>query len=133
MNYIVNPMWFYWINVLVRIDFIIGLFIFILILILGISSFYIFFAYSEYLEWNNRETEETEQIKFFKKLFSWFKLGLISLFISTIILVAIPSETTIYKMMVANYATTDNVDVVLEKITQGVDYIFDKIEESEKK
>ena len=41
---------------------------------------------------------------------------------------AIPKEETFYKMMVAKYATGNNIDIVLEKITEGVDYIFDKIE-----
>jgi hypothetical protein len=41
--------------------------------------------------------------------------------------VAIPSETTMYRMMIANLATKENVAEVIDAIKQGVDYIVDKI------
>lgn len=129
MNYIVNPMWFYWINVLNNISFILALVIIVLFLVLSISTPIVIYNYNEYLEYfNNDKTKES----YYKKVFKWIKCGFISLIISSIVIIVIPSEETIYKMMIAKYATSDNVEMVLEKITEGVDYIFDKIEESEK-
>ena len=47
--------------------------------------------------------------------------------------VVIPSETTMYKMMVAQYVTYENVDKATESIKEGVDYIFKKLGKEDKK
>lgn len=47
--------------------------------------------------------------------------------------VVIPSETTMYKMLVAQYVTYENVDKATESIKEGVDYIFKKLGKEDKK
>ena len=47
--------------------------------------------------------------------------------------VVIPSETTMYKMLVAQYVTYENVDKATENINEGVDYIFNKLNKEDKK
>lgn len=126
MNPIINPMWFYWIDILVSFDFLLTLLIVILLVGLFIGVPMLLYSYSEYQEYEL--VEESQQGKMFKRMFNIVKLSLITLLISSVIVVAIPSEKTFYKMMVAKCATSNNIDVVLEKITEGVDYIFDKIE-----
>lgn len=44
-----------------------------------------------------------------------------------------PSEETMYKMLVAQYVTYENVDKVTESIKEGVDYIFKKLNKENKK
>lgn len=47
--------------------------------------------------------------------------------------VVIPSEETMYKMLVAQYVTYENVDKATESIEEGVDYIFKKLNKEDKK
>ena len=47
--------------------------------------------------------------------------------------VVIPSETTMYKMLVAQYVTYENVDKATESIKESVDYIFKKLGKENKK
>lgn len=44
-----------------------------------------------------------------------------------------PSEGTMYKMLVAQYVTYENVDKATETIKDGVDYIFKKLGKEDKK
>lgn len=39
----------------------------------------------------------------------------------------IPSEKTIYKMMVANIATYENIDLTAETIEDAFDHVIDKL------
>ena len=123
-------MWFYWIDILSSIKFWIGSILFLF------SIPYAFLSVKMIAEYFERTTSYYEMLEEVEKEYmSFFKIskkifiGMIVIFSLTI---AIPKEETFYKMMVAKYATGNNIDVVLEKITEGVDYIFDKIEESEK-
>lgn len=65
-------------------------------------------------------------IKLFKKL-------LIVLCVSTGVYTVTPSEETMYKMLVAQYVTYENVDKATETIKDGVDYIFKKLGKEDKK
>lgn len=47
--------------------------------------------------------------------------------------VVTPSEETMYKMLVAQYVTYENVDKATESIKEGVDYIFKKLNKEDKK
>ena len=46
----------------------------------------------------------------------------------TVVLVLLPSEETMYAMLVVNYVTYDNVEKATDAIKDSVDYIFDKID-----
>lgn len=65
-------------------------------------------------------------IKLLKKL-------LIVLCISMGVYTVIPSEETIYKMLVAQCVTYENVDKATKTIKDGVDYIFKKLGKEDKK
>ncbi len=60
------------------------------------------------------------------------KLSIV-LCITTSVFVVTPSEETMYKMMVAQYVTYENVDKATESIKEGVDYIFKKLGKDDKK
>lgn len=61
------------------------------------------------------------------------KKVLIVLCISTGVYTLTPSEETMYKMLVAQYVTYENVDKATETIKDGVDYIFKKLGKEDKK
>ena len=46
-------------------------------------------------------------------------------------LIFIPTEETMYQMLVANYVTDKNIETATDVIKDSVDYIFEKIEEGE--
>ena len=62
-----------------------------------------------------------------------FKKSLIVVCVSAGIYTVIPSETTMYKILVAQYVTYENVDKATESIKEGVDYIFNKLEKTNEK
>lgn len=58
---------------------------------------------------------------------------LIVICISAGVYTVTPSEETMYKMLVAQYVTYENVDKATESIKEGVDYIFKKLNKEDKK
>ena len=58
---------------------------------------------------------------------------LIVICVSAGIYTVTPSEETMYKMLVAQYVTYENVDKATESIKEGVDYIFKKLNKEDKK
>lgn len=74
------------------------------------------------------EDEKTATIK------KWMRRAYTSLIfciISLIVMVFIPSQETMYQMLVANYVTYENVETATDAIKDSVDYIFDKLNEEE--
>lgn len=67
------------------------------------------------------------------KLTKILKKVLIVLCIITGVYTVTPSEETMYKMLVAQYVTYENVDKATETIKDGVDYIFKKLGKEDKK
>lgn len=67
------------------------------------------------------------------KLTKVLKKVLIVLCIITGVYTVTPSEETMYKMLVAQYVTYENVDKATETIKDGVDYIFKKLGKEDKK
>lgn len=59
-----------------------------------------------------------------KTIRKWF----IACIVCVLGIVAIPSEETMYKMLVAKYVTYENVDKASKTIKEGVDYIFEKLD-----
>lgn len=71
--------------------------------------------------------EETIIKKWTKRIYP----PLIVCIISLIIMVFIPSQETMYKMLVANFVTYENVETATDVIKDSVDYIFEKLDEEE--
>lgn len=67
------------------------------------------------------------------KLTKILKKVLIVLCIITGVYTVTPSEETMYKMLVAQNVTYENVDKATEAIKDGVDYIFKKLGKEDKK
>lgn len=69
---------------------------------------------------NNAEKKKGD-LKLLKRLF-------IGLIICVVSFITIPSESTMYKMLVAQNVTSDNLNAATDIIKNGVDYIFDKLD-----
>lgn len=55
----------------------------------------------------------------------------VPLILSVAFLVFMPSEDTIYKMLIASQVTTENIDTAKETIQDVADYIIDAVKEIE--
>lgn len=75
------------------------------------------------------EDEETTIKKWTRRTYT----SLIVCIISLIVTVFIPSQETMYQMLVANYVTYDNVETATDAIKDSVDYIFEKLDGEDQK
>lgn len=110
MSYI-NPMWFYWLEVVDLIKFTAGL-LFGLVLF-ALASVLMLYIVSE------SERDIKKSLMVLKPTIVVFVvLGLIVLFV--------PSKNTMIQMKVAENVTHENVDIATEIIKDTIDYIFEK-------
>lgn len=58
------------------------------------------------------------------------KPTIITIVILALVAIAIPSDKTMYAMLVSNYVTQENVEKAEDKVKEITDYIFDKVEET---
>lgn len=110
MEYIINPSWFYWVSVfdwLKAVCLILGIVIIagIIICIVGIDYCY----------------DDDEKKIWVKRLKLSIMVSLLCIFAA----VFIPSESTMIKMMLAKYATADNVQTAYQAILDGARYILE--------
>lgn len=113
MKPIIDPALFYWIDVLGKLGFLFG---FIGVLVLLLVAGYVIHVISEY-------------DKFTKKGVIFIVSMMIASVTMFTIPVFIPSEKTIYKMIIAKNVTPDNIEVVKGELSDLVDYIIEKIDE----
>ena len=117
MEPIINPLWFYLIDVVDNLQIVVGIILILSCIALAIVSLIMFFEYSElYLE-------EQEKQAYFKYL----KITLKVIIPCIIITSFTPSSDTIYKMIIADNITPHNIEVVGDAVEGGIDYIFEKI------
>ena len=117
MEPIINPLWFYLIDVVDSLQIVVGIILMLSCIALAIVSIIMFFEYSElYLE-------EREKQAYFKYL----KITLKVIIPCIIITSFTPSSDTIYKMIIADNITPHNIEVVGDAVEGGIDYIFEKI------
>ena len=111
-EYIINPMWFYWVHVASAFRF--ALLIALCIVITG-SVIIIPVVLSESYGEGKKSVERMA------------KIIVISCLIGVIIFIFLPAKETMYQMMIAKYATHENVSLSVEAIKSAVDYIVEKI------
>lgn len=117
MEPIINPLWFYLIDVVDGVNFTSTLMLFVSLIALAIISFGTLFC------WLEDTLEENEKKSYFKYL----KLVLKVIVPCVIITIFTPCSDTIYKMIIADNITPHNIEVVGDTIEGGIDYIFEKI------
>lgn len=119
MHYIINPWAFYLLGVSNSVGVVCVVFLFLFGITFGVYSIIWLVEFSEYEEY---------------KTPSWiFKKWKVPLILSIAFLVFMPSEDTIYKMMIASQVTTENIDTAKETIQDVADYIVDAVKEIKEK
>lgn len=124
MTYIINPWWFYLIDVLDTLR-VFSLVIFI-VSIMGVALL-IAVCIGIKLDGCDDNDEDYNLIKV------WCRRSVIILIISTLLVALIPSKTTCIEMLAASKATTENVQTVKEEIYDFIDYIVDEVEGNNEK
>lgn len=125
---IINPWIFYLIKVLnglKEVSMVVIFMTIIMLICIGIATLWLRSEDSYYRSDNNASTIKA-LIRVLKKLS-------IVVCITTSVFIVTPSEETMYKMLVAQYVTYENVDKATESIKEGVDYIFKKLNKEDKK
>ena len=143
MTYIINPWFFYFVNLLGSFWTLISIVLYLAIIgTVGFSVWWLFEAYnSDFFvhdddnEHDNNDHDDNESpfAKFCKKI---IKVSVIVTIISAVLMVAVPSEETVNKMMISSFITKENVEKIKEETKEGakeiVDYISEKAIELKK-
>lgn len=117
---IINPWIFYLINILENI-MVTGIVLFVISVVTAIVMGVMVF--------DPAESVSDEKKKLFKKMLKRVVVPIVV--VCTLLITFIPSEKTMYTMLVSSYVTTDNLETATEVIQDGVDYIFDKLDSDE--
>lgn len=118
-DYIVNPMWFYWLHLVGELrELCFGIFI-VYIIVVIIGFIYVL------VEGDYMKDEAIEKIKR-----TAIKITIIAMIV-LVIGIVIPSKGTMIEMEVAKHATYENIEMVEEKIKDATDYILEKMQEDE--
>ena len=117
MEPIINPLWFYLIDVVDNLQIVFSSILILSCIVLVIICFIMFFEYGE------SYIDEKEKQIYFKCLKTLLKVIIPCVIITTFT----PSSDTIYKMIIADNVTPHNIEVVGDTIEGGIDYIFEKI------
>ena len=123
-NEIINPLWIYLINTLSNLgDFLFGVLIF---LVAGCIFGIIMYVIWRTTEYSPNYDEDVEKDKLIVLM---LKRAMIILTLVSVLSTIVPSEKTMYTMLVANYVTVENLEITGDTITDMVDYIFEKVDE----
>lgn len=122
---IVNPMWFYYLQLVEKASFIcfIATIVFGIIIVCGLV-----FHTVTYLDEYDISFTDEEITSLPTRIKSFIKVPMIFFIIALIIGAIIPTKETLVSMKIAEYATYENVDIATEKIKDITDYIFEKID-----
>lgn len=117
MEPIINPLWFYLIDIVDNINLI--CMIILIIALIALCAIAIC-AVSDIVSDIIGEDEKQAYFKYLKTA--------LKVIISCIIITSFtPSSDTIYKMIIADNITPHNIEVVGDAVEGGIDYIFEKI------
>lgn len=122
VNYIINPMWFYWISVANTIRSIVTTFS----ILFGVASIVAIVAtFVTFFETVGDDDKEAIEIK---KAVKRFLVVSLTIFICFLLLsVFVPSKDTLIEMQVAKYATYENAEWTVDTIKSAVDYVVEAI------
>lgn len=115
MNYIINPMWFYWINVADTLRCV-AVIVIIVSVVGALVSALVALVNSDWKD----DGEYQLAIKAFKRM-------IILLVISCVVFAFLPSKSTLIEIQIARYATPENAELMVDTIKSAVDYIMQAI------
>lgn len=124
MDYIINPMWFYWVQIFSGIGVLAAVLTIILSItfIIGVIDWMI--CKVSYRDYPSISEKEKHRYLALEKLFKPF---VIALSICAVVCIVSPSKETMISMMVAKYATHTNAQLTVDAIKSAVDYIVQAI------
>lgn len=122
---VINPIWFYLCNVFNIVEtfattaaWLIGL----AWLFTHVSGWWLTTVNARYGEKDGDYIEGLALTALAKKL-------VIPFIVALVLAIFVPSEKTVYKMMVANLATYENIDIAADTIEEAFDHVIDKLVE----
>lgn len=122
MDYIINPMWFYWMSVVSDLKGLCAVVACLLsITTIVFAIVYTICAYSV-REFPSISDDEKAVMEFIRKT---TKPLVICLALSLMGTVFIPSQETLITMKVAEFATYENAEITIDTIKSAVDYIVE--------
>ena len=125
MTHVINPMLFYWCSVS---DTAQALAIIATIMLIVVCLVFLFVGAFHIGEAFNYEGgEDSNDYKVGVKFLNWAQKCIVPLVVLLMLSIFIPSEKTLYKMMVANVATYENIDLTAETIEDAFDHVIDKL------
>lgn len=111
MNYIIDPMWFYWASVSDCVSMLSAIIAVVLFVALIIA--FVIMAV------NTKEDDDYEEAK------KIFKIVFPAFIFFTLMAIFIPTKSTLLEMLIAKYTTYDNAEWTIEAIKNVVDYILE--------
>lgn len=125
MNYIINPSWFYWLNVVNSMrGFMLAAFI-VAIIIVGAALILIPWYTDMIRAFPTMCADERKAVRFFTKA---LKVGIGVCVIAGLFLVFVPSKETLIEMMIAKQATYENTTWTVDALKSAVDYVVQAIQ-----
>ena len=128
MTYIINPWFFYFASLLDSFWTFASIVLFLAII--GTVGFGIWWVMEAYVsDFFVHDDNEPPFSKFCKKM---IKVSAISTIISAVLMVVVPTEETVDKMMISSFITKENIEKTKEEAKEIVDYITEKAIELKK-
>lgn len=115
MNYIINPMWFYWLGVVETLKE-------IAVISFAISGIGSILAGVARIVYSGEYDDEEAAIAM-----RFLKITIPIMIVSMLTLSFVPSKNTLIEMQIARYATQENAELTIDAIKSAVDYIVQAI------
>ena len=132
MTYIINPWFFYFASLLDSFWTLASIVLFLAIIgTVGFGIWWVMEAYNSdfFVHDDKDDDKETPFAKFCKKM---IKASVIATIISAVLMVVVPTEETVDKMMISSFVTKENIEKTKEEAKEIVDYITEKAIELKK-
>lgn len=128
MTYIINPWFFYFANLLDSFWTLASIVLFLAIVgTVGFGIWWVMEAYAS--DFFVHDDNEPPFAKFCKKM---IKASVIATIISAVLMIVVPTEETVNKMMISSFVTKENVEKTKEEAKEIIDYIAEKAIELKK-
>lgn len=132
MTYIINPWFFYFASLLDSFWTLASIVLFLAIIgTVGFGIWWVMEAYNSdfFVHDDKDDDKETPFAKFCKKM---IKVSVIATIISAVLMIVVPTEETVNKMMISSFVTKENVEKTKEEAKEIIDYIAEKAIELKK-
>lgn len=128
MTYIISPWFFYFASLLDSFWTLASIVLFLAIIgTVGFGIWWLMEAYAS--DFFVHDDNEPPFLKFCKKM---IKVSVIVTIISAVLMIVVPTEETVDKMMISSFVTKENVEKTKEEAKEIVDYITEKAIELKK-